>query len=501
MTEKRSETSQSLKIPRRQGKVAEGRFPRGRRAGGASRISVAVLFFAAAASVICAALASCAPQGADGPTSQEPLTEAAGTTAAASVGETTSPQAPQLPVLWETALRERAHSFDTVDTCGSSSHLQGICVDDKLEYMYFSYTDVLAKLDMKTGKVVGSVGGFGKGSFGTSGGAHLGCLAWYDGRVYGSLEYKDPGKKFFICVFDPEKITRVGMDMKEMDEGVDAVLLYEPTADFRDPLSDRILSPDGFAVNEQLQGHRFGCSGIDGVTFGRIPGAGNRIYMLVAYGVYGAGDWTSVRFDNDYNIIQAYDPGKLTPERLFRFTYERGLSAGYEDSELLRADETYYVFTGNTRYGVQNLEYEVDTGNLILCTYGTRKEYFSGASLFVTDGSREPEYRELEAGQHSTPASPSVADMVKKRAGCYADGDGKYPSVPHLPLLGIQGNGLSEKVWGASGVKAAIGGGKVPAKADTGIISLGGGYWYIADGATSVSLWKSDAEYNFTKAG
>ena len=193
MTEKRSETSQSLKIPRRQGKVAEGQFPRGRRAGGASRISVAVLFFAAAAFVICAALASCAPQGTDGPTSQEPLTEAAGTTAAASVGETTSPQAPQLPLLWETALRERAHSFDTVDTCGSSSHLQGICVDDKLEYMYFSYTDVLAKLDMKTGKVVGSVGGFGKGSFGTSGGAHLGCLAWYDGRVFGSLEYKDPG--------------------------------------------------------------------------------------------------------------------------------------------------------------------------------------------------------------------------------------------------------------------------------------------------------------------
>ena len=68
-------------------------------------------------------------------------------------------------------------------------------------------------------------------------------------------------------------------------------------------------------------------------------------------------------------------------------------------------------------------------------------------------------------------------------------------------LRGIQGNGLTEKVWGASGVKAAIGGGKIPAKADTGIISLGGGYWYIADGATSVSLWKSDAEYNFTKAG
>ena len=129
-----------------------------------------------------------------------------------------------------------------------------------MEYMYFSYTSALAKVDMKTGKVVGSVGGFGEGSFGTPGGAHLGCLAYYDGKIYGSLEYKEPGAKFFIAVFDEDAITEVGMDMKEMDTGVYGILLEEPTSDFRDPLNDVVSGANGFAVNEEKAGHKFGCS-------------------------------------------------------------------------------------------------------------------------------------------------------------------------------------------------------------------------------------------------
>ena len=85
--------------------------------------------------------------------------------------------------MWEIALENGYTHYDTIDMCGGNSHLQGICVDDKMEYMYFSYTSSLAKVDMKTGEVVGSVGGFGQGSFGTPGGAHLGCLAYYDGKI------------------------------------------------------------------------------------------------------------------------------------------------------------------------------------------------------------------------------------------------------------------------------------------------------------------------------
>ena len=194
------------------------------------------------------------------------------------VGMAQSVSAVELPEdeikeMWEIALENGYTHYDTIDLCGGNSHLQGICVDDKMEYMYFSYTSALAKVDMKTGEVVGSVGGFGQGSFGTPGGAHLGCLAYYDGRIYGSLEYKEPGAKFFVAAFDEDAITEVGMDVKEMDSGVYGILLKEPTLDFRDPLNDEVNDKtNGFAANEEKAGHKFGCSGIDGVTFAPMPG-------------------------------------------------------------------------------------------------------------------------------------------------------------------------------------------------------------------------------------
>ena len=401
--------------------------------------------------------------------------------------------------LWEKALSLKKN-FNTRNTCGASSHLQGICVDDRMEYMYFSYTDVLAKLDMNTGKVVGSVGGFGKGSFGTPGGAHLGCIAYYDGKIYGSLEYKDPGKKFFVCVFDENAITSVGMDMKEMESGVDAVLLFEPTADFRDPLGDDVGSADGFAENEKIAGHKYGCSGIDGITFGRLPGSApdSREYLMVAYGIYGKGAWTTDRYDNDYNIIQVYDPLELTPEKLFRFNYERGLSPDFSDDEALRACATLFAFTGNTNYGTQNLEYERDTGNILLCTYGTNKSCFPGCSLFVIDGSAAPEKAVIQAGQCMTSSDRSVFESHKARAQYYKT-DGGYQRIDLCRLLRLEGGFTAAREWGDTGVYAEISGRDTPAQSVYGIISLGCGYWYIADGATSVSLYRSDAGYGFEK--
>ena len=150
--------------------------------------------------------------------------------------------------MWEIALENEFLDYDTLGKCGGTGHLQGICVDDKMEYMYFSYTDLLAKVDLRTGKVVGSVGGFGGGGFGADGGAHLGCLAYYDGMIYGSLEYKQPGKKFFVCAFDEDAITTTGMSVDDISEGGYGLLLREPTEDFRDPLDDTAYSEAvGFA--------------------------------------------------------------------------------------------------------------------------------------------------------------------------------------------------------------------------------------------------------------
>ena len=65
----------------------------------------------------------------------------------------------------------------------SAGHIQGIAVDSKREFIYVSFTTLLVKLDMQ-GNVIGSVTGLL---------GHLGCLEFNeeDGRVYGSLEYKN----------------------------------------------------------------------------------------------------------------------------------------------------------------------------------------------------------------------------------------------------------------------------------------------------------------------
>lgn len=297
--------------------------------------------------------------------------------------------------------------------------------------IYFSYTDALVQVSLATGEVTGSVGGFGAGSFGTSGGAHLGCLEYYDGWVYGSLEYKDPGAKFFVAAFDTSKITKVGMDVKEMESGVNAILLKEPTEDFRDPLN----YGGTYATNNQNDGHRLGCSGIDGITMGCMPGDDSGgVYMILAYGVYRGYE---NRYDDRYNVLQFYkvsDFWNTTTKQPvgtqnIRFTYERGLSFDYTTDEVLAAADTLYVWTGNTDWGSQNIEYEWDTGDIVLYTYGS-KESWGLSSTFVVDGSKAPVMRALEVGQ----SAPDADEDAKERAECYKV-NGEYPPVEVLTKI------------------------------------------------------------------
>ena len=62
-------------------------------------------------------------------------------------------------------------------------HVQGIAVDKDRGYIYFSFTTKLIKADLQ-GRLIGSVDGLT---------GHLGCIAMNpaDGRIYGSLEYKN----------------------------------------------------------------------------------------------------------------------------------------------------------------------------------------------------------------------------------------------------------------------------------------------------------------------
>ena len=345
---------------------------------------------------------------------------------------------------WEVALENKYFTYDVTDAATEASgHLQGICVDDEMKYAYLSYTDTLLKLDMATGEVVGSVCDFGPGSFTAEGGAHLGCLAYYDGKVYGSLEYKSPGKKFFLAVFEPDKITEVGVSFQDMEQGVDGVLLYEPTVDFRDPLNDKPSSDDGTAVNEEPLGHKFGCSGIDGVSFGKLPGDDSgKVYCMVAYGVYANKDEWINRYDNNYNIIRIYDP-EMFDERydeatgtgdsaLRRFIYERGIEMEYEEDEALKAVDTLYVWTGTTNWGCQNLEVERDSDDIVLYTYRTVKEGWEKWSekdaVFVIDSEAGYEMKEIEVGQSNTNADPDIKQAALDKAESYKE-DGKFPKA------------------------------------------------------------------------
>ena len=156
----------------------------------------------------------------------------------------------QLPLVIQTGIRH-------------GGHIQGIAVDRERNYIYCSFTTELIKLDMK-GNLIGSVKGFT---------GHLGCLAYSerDGRVYASLEYKNDviGKSilhtlgianeiknaFYVAMFDVEKINRLNMNA-ETDGVMTTVFLREPTEDY---LAE-------WEENGKLQKHRFGCSGIDGIT-------------------------------------------------------------------------------------------------------------------------------------------------------------------------------------------------------------------------------------------
>ena len=62
-------------------------------------------------------------------------------------------------------------------------HCQGIALDKKNGYIYYSFTTKLIKSDLN-GNIIGSVDGLI---------GHLGCIDFHeaDGKVYGSLEYKN----------------------------------------------------------------------------------------------------------------------------------------------------------------------------------------------------------------------------------------------------------------------------------------------------------------------
>ena len=265
-----------------------------------------------------------------------------------------------------------------------TGHVQGIA-QDREGNLYISFTTCLVKVS-PDGTVIGSVKGLA---------GHLGCIAYRkeDGRIYGSLEYKhdiigrnilknicqpmDIQAGFYIAIFDAKKINRMDMDA-EQDGIMTAVHLQEVLEDYQAP------------------GHRYGCSGIDGVTFAPLPGTvGGRRDLYVAYGIYG--DVT--REDNDEQIILRYDISRwkqferpLNQQDMHRFGPEN-------------PDGKYHVFTGNTTYGIQNLEYDADTNCMFAAVYQGTKAKYPNYPMFVIDLSQDG--TELPLAKHGIFHAPT----------------------------------------------------------------------------------------------
>lgn len=324
------------------------------------------------------------------------------------------------------------------------NHVQGIAYDRERNCVYMSFTTSFIKLDMQ-GRLVGSVVGLT---------GHLGCMALNpdDGCVYASLEYKhdvigkglqkgidpdmiDQTNGFYVAIFDPDRITRPLMPASEV---MKTVFLEEPTRDFEDSV----------CINGTMVPHRFGCSGIDGLAlapaWGKRKGR-NRVY--VAYGIYG--DLT--RSDNDYQVILCYDIRKWKK-------YAQPLSQQHlHHSGPKKPDEKYFLHTGNTEWGIQNLAYDPSSGHMLAAVYPGKKKQWPGYSLFAIDGSQKPRMQRLEGLQE--PTKGKVLQLL--------------PSGLHDPSTGTWGWNLQ---YGS-----------------TGICALGNGYFYVSHNARDKQTGKQCA--------
>ena len=285
---------------------------------------------------------------------------------------------------------------------GKKLHIQGLALDKKEKCLYCSFTSAFFKCDLE-GNVIGSVTGIN---------GHLGAMTYEpkSKKVYASLEIKDDeigrgvsdalgaerhekaASRFYVAEIDVRKIDRLEVPFEE------AMTLHPIEEVAKDYL-------DTVEVNGVTLEHKYGCSGMDGVAIAPGFGAkGKEKFLYVAYGVYG----DTTRVDNDYNILLC-----------FRM------------DDLAKPVHKYFVKTGNTRYGVQNMTYDADRERLYLAVYKGSKSQYPNYSLFSLDIHQKPFMGKLE----NVPYEENEVEQVSVTegsffkwgsTGLYSFGDGRW---------------------------------------------------------------------------
>lgn len=304
-------------------------------------------------------------------------------------------------------------------------HVQGIAVDEEKGYIYFSFTTILLKTDLQ-GNPVGSVKRLA---------GHLGCITFDPDRrrVYGSLELKhdaigagiiartgwDPSSEdaFYLVSFDVDKIDRMEMDA-ENDGVMQAVYLADVTDDYK-------------AMDDNGCKHRYGCSGCDGTAYGPVFGqaADSPKKIFLAYGIYSE----TGREDNDYQVIHQYDPAMFE---------QYGKPLCQEDPHHSGPDHSqqrYFLFTGNTRYGIQNLEYDAYSRNYLVAVYEGEKDTYTNFPMFFIDATVAAEEKLLAGRGEEKGMVLTLANLGEEgkhglygtwfplgSTGVYSMGDGRF---------------------------------------------------------------------------
>jgi hypothetical protein len=141
----------------------------------------------------------------------------------------------------------------------------------------------------------------------------------------------------------------------------------------------------------------------DGTGFGPAFGANadTEKKIMIAYGVYS----DTAREDNDYQVILQYDRSVID-----KYACPLDQAAPHHEGPA-SFEARYFFYTGNTTYGIQNLEYDSFSQSWFAAVYPGKKKHFTSFPLFVIDGQKAPVQEVLRGRGNEIGAVLSCASL------------------------------------------------------------------------------------------
>lgn len=246
-------------------------------------------------------------------------------------------------------------------------HCQGMAMDKEGGYVYYSYTNTFVKCDME-GNAVGSITGIE---------GHLGdiCFNPKDGKVYASLNPE--GKKaLYLAIIDVSNLNKMNVDALKGGL-IRTVHLTHVWKDFSAKVKNQ----------GKTYSRRYGVSGTDAMCFGPSFETGTGHYLTISCGTTPQIE----RTDNDYQVLVQYDVTGWWDKYGQPLRYDKVHHIGPD-----KIHGKFFVYTGNTNYGVQTMTYFEELNLWFLNVYTTKKENFPDYNLFIVDGDIKPKAKALK---------------------------------------------------------------------------------------------------------